>query len=481
MAKRYSALGAQTSALAESATRIATMDELQGAAAHIWDVAIGMGLKPFPMHYEIVPASILYEFGAYGLPGRFSHWTHGKAYHQMKTMYDYGLSKIYELVINTNPCYAFLLDTNGFVQNKLIIAHVLGHSDYFANNAYYARTSRRMLDTVSINANRLRGYEFDHGRNAVEHTLDAALAIQEHVDPGATTYKRRPLYNDDGRPDPPKRDPKPDGDYDDLWQERNPLPIDVAKRPTGEPARDLLCFIAAHAPGLEEWQRDVVQIIRDEWLWFYPMMQTKIANEGWASYWHVQIMRSLDLTDAEVIAFADLHAGVLQPHGRRLNPYYLGYQLLCDIERRYSDDGKNPEAGRAKLFEVREIENDASLIRNYLTRDLCEKLDLFTYGQKGDEVVVTETDWESVRDALVSDLTTYGRPLILVDDGDYHGNRELYLRHAWEGRDLDLQYAEHVLEYVFQLWGRPVHLETNNGSQTTVLTYNDKDGHRRKT
>src|SRR5215468_6725438 len=130
--------------ISTSATRIATVEELQEACAQIWDVAWEMGLRPFPMHYEIVPSSILYEFGAYGLPGRFSHWTHGKAYHQMKTMYDYGLSKIYELVINTNPCYAFLLDTNGFVQNKMIIAHVLAHSDFFANNAWYARTSRRM-------------------------------------------------------------------------------------------------------------------------------------------------------------------------------------------------------------------------------------------------------------------------------------------------------------------------------------------------
>jgi stage V sporulation protein R len=123
--------------LATAATRIATPDELWRLRAYLGR-RMGDGPAPFPMHYEIVPSSILYEFGAYGLPGRFSHWTHGKAYHQMKTMYDYGLSKIYELVINTNPCYAFLLDTNGFVQNKMIIAHVLAHSDYFANNAYYA-------------------------------------------------------------------------------------------------------------------------------------------------------------------------------------------------------------------------------------------------------------------------------------------------------------------------------------------------------
>ncbi len=468
--------------LATSATRIATRDELSDACERIWDVAWEMGLRPFPMHYEIVPSSILYEFGAYGLPGRFSHWTHGKAYHQMKTMYDYGLSKIYELVINTNPCYAFLLDTNGFVQNKMIIAHVLAHSDYFANNAYYARTSRRMLESVSVNANRLRQYEFEHGKEAVESVLDAVLAIQEHVEAGATTYKRRPLYNDDGRPEPVRRaDQKKDGPYDDVWKrdETDSL-IPVAGRPTGDPARDLLLFISEHAPALEEWQRDIVQIIRMEMLYFLPQMQTKICNEGWASYWHVRIMRELDLTDDEVIAFADLHAGVLQPSPKRINPYFLGYKIIEDIERRFSDDGKDPAAARAKLFEVREIENDASLLRNYLTRELCDDLDLYIYGQQDDDIVVTDKDWEKVRDMLVTELTTHGKPLIVVDDGDYRGNRELYLRHAWEGRDLDLGYAEHVLEHVGKLWGRTVHLETNNGGNQAILSWDAQDGHQRK-
>jgi stage V sporulation protein R len=469
--------------ISTSATRIATLEELQEACAHIWDVAWGMGLRPFPMHYEIVPSSILYEFGAYGLPGRFSHWTHGKAYHQMKTMYDYGLSKIYELVINTNPCYAFLLDTNGFVQNKMIIAHVLAHSDFFANNAWYARTSRRMLESVSVNANRMRQYEFEQGKDAVEGLLDAVLAIQEHVEDGVTSYRRRPLYNDDGRPERKKQEPHREGPYDDVWRERqaDDLLVPVAGRPTGEPARDLLLFIAQHSPVLDEWQQDIVQIIRSEMCYFLPQMQTKICNEGWASYWHVRIMRELNLTDEEVIAFADLHAGVLQPSPRRINPYYVGYKVLEDIERRWSEDGKEPEKGRAKLFEVREVENDASLLRNYLTRALCEDLDLYQYGKQGDDIVVTETKWEDVRDALVAEVTTHGKPLIVVDDGDYRGNRELYLRHSREGRDLDLQYAEKVLEYVYRLWGRTVHLETHNGDKQMLMSYDSTDGHHRKT
>jgi stage V sporulation protein R len=161
----------------------AEVSELEGAMAEIWALAQKAGLDPFPTHFELVPSTIMYEFGAYGIPGRFSHWTHGRAYQQIKTMYDYGLSKIYELVINTNPGYAFLLENNSVLQNKLVVAHVLAHVDFFKNNAYFRRTNRGMLEAVSVNAERLRRYEFEHGRDVVERFLDAVLSIQEHVDP----------------------------------------------------------------------------------------------------------------------------------------------------------------------------------------------------------------------------------------------------------------------------------------------------------
>ena len=113
------------------------LDDLAAATERLWELAHEFGLRPFPTHFEIVPAAIMYEFGAYGMPGRFSHWTHGRAFQQMKTMYDYGLTKIYELVINTNPSYAYLLDVNSLLENKFVVAHVLGHTDFFANNAHY--------------------------------------------------------------------------------------------------------------------------------------------------------------------------------------------------------------------------------------------------------------------------------------------------------------------------------------------------------
>src|SRR6185437_926099 len=156
---------------------------LGDAIEKIWAIARRMNLDPYPVNFELVPATIMYEFGSYGLPGRFSHWSRGKAYYRMKTDYDYGLSKIYALVVNTNPYWAFLMDQNGLLQNKVVVAHVLGHTDMFKNNIYFKRPPSNMIDKVSVNADRIRKYEYEHGAHEVERFLDAVLAIEEHIDP----------------------------------------------------------------------------------------------------------------------------------------------------------------------------------------------------------------------------------------------------------------------------------------------------------
>ncbi|HEX9002868.1 MAG TPA: SpoVR family protein, partial [Blastocatellia bacterium] len=180
--------------------------ELEKALEQIWEIATTkFGLDPFPTRFEVVPASVMYEIGSYALPGRYSHWTFGKAYHKMKTMYDFGLSKIYEVVINSNPSYAFLLENNSLLQNKLVIAHVLGHVDFFKHNAYFSRTNRRMVDDAAMHARRIGEYEFTHGRKVVEDFLDAVLSIEEHIDPNFFIKKQA----DDRKKDAPVPEPKP--------------------------------------------------------------------------------------------------------------------------------------------------------------------------------------------------------------------------------------------------------------------------------
>ena len=452
------------------------VQELEKAVEEIWEVATTrFGLDPFPVRFEIVPASVMYEVGSYALPGRYSHWTFGKAYHRMKMMYDFGLSKIYEVVINSNPSYAFLLETNSPTQNKMVIAHVLGHIDFFKNNVYFSKTNRRMVDEAALHARRMSDYEFKYGRKVVEEFLDAVLSIEEHIDPNFFIKKPVEHKDDDADKKPQRRE----GPYDDLLSKaeiaKTASPdesLDRRHKPSIEvPEKDLIYFIMKHSPSLEPWQRDVMAMLHEEMEYFIPQLQTKIMNEGWASIWHSRIMRELDLPTDEHLEFAELHAGVVSPHKGQLNPYYLGYKIFEDIEKRWDNPtdeerekfGRRGGEGREKMFEVRELDNDISFLRNYLTEEMCE------------DWTVTEKRWERVRDQITANKTNFGFPYIEVVDGDYDGNRELYLMHRFEGIELDMKYARKTLEYVYKLWGRDVHLETQVDDEPLIMNYDGNE------
>ena len=343
-----------------------------------------------------------------------------------------------------------------------------------------------MIEDVNIHAERIRRYEFQHGRKEVEEFLDSVLSIQEHVDPHVRLRKGEPRrHPDDAEFTGPRR---LDGPYADLLElDAPPEPQQPAPRKfPEEPGKDILLFLAEHAPNLKTWQRDIIHIVRTEMLYFVPQMQTKILNEGWASYWHARIMRELDLTEQEYIEFAHLHANVLAPSKRQINPYYVGMKILEDIERRWDiataeerrEYGRKGGEGRAKLFEVRTLENDVSFIRNYLTRELVDELDLYIYKVEGDELKIVEKDWQKIRDMIVASMTNFGNPYIVVEDGDYRGNTELLLRHVYEGQELDIDYAERTLRHVYHIWQRPVHLETVLNEKPIRLSFDGEKNSR---
>lgn len=454
---------------------------LERSIDEITEIAQGFGLDFYQMRYEICPADIIYTFGAYGMPTRFSHWSFGKTFNKMKMQYDFGLSKIYELVINSNPCYAFLLEGNSLIQNKLIVAHVLAHCDFFKNNSRFSVTNRNMVESMSATADRIHQYEMDHGTEAVEKFIDAILAIQEHVDPTLIKPyqldKKRYIemvQKDNERSSNHERPSQ----YDDLWDldhERTAAAVAAAqahaadaKRFPPRPEKDVIWFIEEYSPILEDWQRDVLTMLRDEMLYFWPQIETKIMNEGWASYWHQRIIRELDLTSDETIEFAKLNSSVVVPSRHSLNPYYLGLKIFEDIERRWDNPtkeeqarfGRVPGKGREKIFEVRELDSDTSFLRNYLTKELVDDLDLYIFEKKGPEWKITDKSWENIREQLVYSKVNGGFPCLMVKDGDFNRVGELYLIHEYEGTELDLKYVERTLPYVVQLWGKNVHLET---------------------
>lgn len=461
-------------------------DELERAISEITEIASGFGLDFYPMRYEICPADIIYTFGAYGMPTRFSHWSFGKQFYKMKLHYDLGLSKIYELVINSNPCYAFLLDSNSLIQNKLIVAHVLAHCDFFKNNIRFHNTKRDMVESMAATAERIRQYEIKYGKKEVEKFLDAVLSIDEHIDPSLMRPKLAWTMEDaEEEEDRPSVTP-----YDDLWKldqkepEKEKRP--VKKKFPPKPEKDLLLFIESYSRELEEWQRDILTMMREEMLYFWPQLETKIMNEGWASYWHQRILREMDLTSDEAIEFAKLNAGVVQPSKTGINPYYLGIKIYEDIEERYNNPtdemkkrGVKPGSGREKIFEVREIESDISFLRNYLTKDLVMREDMYLFQKQGRDYKIIDKQWEEVRDQLVNSRVNGGFPYITVNDGDYLKNGELYLKHWYEGIELDIKYLEKVLPYIHQLWGRPVHLETVVEDRNMLFTHDGKGVHRK--
>lgn len=456
---------------------------LEKAIAKISSKAKEFGLDFYDMYFEICPADIIYTFGAYGMPTRFSHWTFGKAYHKMKTQYDYNLSRIYEMVINSSPCYAFLLEGNSLIQNKLVVAHVLAHCDFFKNNAFFQKTSRNMVETMASAAGRFGEYEFKYGKKEVESFLDSVISLQEHVNPYC-------FIKDTKAPSNKEKDTGRSCPYDDLWDldkkdQSNGISGEKHQKKYPEtPEKDLLLFIMKNARDLDDWQRDIISVIRDEMLYFWPQMETKIMNEGWATYWHLRIIREIELDEEETMEFAKMHAGVVQPSRMRVNPYLLGLKIFEDIEKRWdeptNEDKKRynrlGEEGRKKIFEVRETENDISFLRNYLTKEIIEDMDLYLYKKIGYDWKVTDKEWKNVRDSIVANMTYCGFPFLLVEDGDFNKRGELYIKHQYEGIELDVFYLERTLPHAYALWGRPVHLETVLDNKKVLFSYNCEKG-----
>ena len=200
--------------------------------------------------------------------------------------------------------------------------------------------------------------------------------------------------------------------------------------------------------------------------YFWPQIRTKIMNEGWATYWHLRLMHELELDDRDFVDFARLHASVVAPIGWQINPYGLGSSVFQSIHQK---------GGDRELFLVREIEEDTSFLRNHLTTDLVQELNLFIFGPDQRDLVIKSQDAKAVRDQLVRELTHGGIPVISVVDGDFHNRGELYLRHHHDGLDLDIRYAEETLRHLYCLWGRPVHIQTVANERPIVLSCDAKE------
>ncbi len=460
--------------------------------------------------FEVLDWEEINEVAAYGgYPARYPHWRFGMEYHQLSRSYAYGLSKIYEMVINNEPCYAYLLAGNPTVDQKLVMAHVYGHADFFKHNYSFAHTNRKMIDEMANHAARIRRYMEIYGEDEVEGFLDRCLSIDNLIDYNAPHIRRRRREEPDvdgvspvNRAQPMRLaakeymeeyiNPKAalEEEAESLEEERK-----LEERFPVQPEKDVLSFLIEHAP-LANWQRNVLGIIREESYYFAPQGRTKIMNEGWASYWHSRIMTEKALTDGEVIDYADHHSGTVAMHPGRLNPYKLGLELFRDIEERWNTGRHGAEweacddyearknwdtgagEGRNKIFQVRAIYNDVTFIDEFLTEEFCHKHKFFAYryNESTNRYEISDRSFDEIKRALLFQLTNFGHPWIYIRDANYLNRGELVLWHRYEGVPVRQDYAREVLESLYSMWTRPVHLETFDEDKHIVLSY-DGEAH----
>lgn len=481
-------------------------DELARAAVEIEAHASSYGLDFFPICFELLDHDELNEVAAYGgFPTRYPHWKWGMEYEQLAKTYEYGLGKIYELVINNDPVYAYLMRSNSLLDQKLVMAHVCGHADFFKHNLWFQHTNRKMMDQMANHGARIRRYAERHGHEKVERFIDCCLSIENLIDIHSPFVRRsRPAKGPDEEESARAPFKLRSKDYMDRYvnppefleqqQRRYDEELERQKRFPAHPERDVMHFFLQHAP-LERWQKDVLGMLREEAYYFAPQAMTKIMNEGWASFWHSRLMTEQILTDSEVVDYADRHAGTMASRPGQLNPYKLGIELFRHIEERWNkgqfgreweecDDAAKRRTwdlktglGREKVFQVRKIYNDVLFIDEFLTPEFCaeQKLFSFEYSRQASDYVIATREFKQVKEKLLDQLTNWGNPVIWIEDGNFENRGELYLKHRHDGVDLRLDWARDVLQNLHTCWSRPVHLETLVENRAKVLQY---DGHK---
>ncbi len=482
--------------------------ELEEIRRQVEDAARECGLDFFPVQFHMLEFEKLNEVIAnLGFPRRYVHWRFGMEYKKLMKELGYGFGKVYELVINTNPAVAYLLSYNKTVQQKMVMAHVYGHSDFFKNNMAFANTNRNMLNIMADHAELIGEYYEKYGFSDVEKFIDSVLSIENLVDPFFDRIKKIKEDKEEKKTkkeiEHPAIAPYLEDFVQDLFREKKE---DKKKEPgdalEAEGDSDVLQFIINNTEHLEKWQRDIISIIREERCYFIPQIQTKIMNEGWATFWHSYLMSSKGLAGAELFEYARVHAGVvgslIPPKGTfqlGFNPYALGFMLFKDIKERW-DSGRYGAAygderdvekkngwdtkemgGLKKIFEVRRYKTDAGFIREFFTDDFIREHLFFKYGAGPSKVydIIKSKNPEEIRNQVVEMVATHGEPIIEAVDANFKNNKFLLLRHVHQGLDLHPYYTEATLKNLYKIWQRTIFLLTAEEDKNIIIAYDGKE------
>ena len=405
------------------------------------EMAKSYGLDWYPINYEVCDYyEMMGHMSYHGMPSHYQHWSYGKSFERTHQMYNLGMEGLpYELIINSNPSIAYLMKQNPIYLQILIMAHCIGHSDFFKNNRIFKNTRPENVVSKFRNARkRIQSYVEDPsiGLDSVEEFLDVLHTIRFQTNRTDCRRKSREeirlsVIEEINR-------------EEDTAYDENSLDTDLLR-----PAYDLLAFLMEFGHHFKDWQQDLIEIVRDESLYFIPQIKTKVLNEGWASFWHYKLMNEIELPQKYHLPFLKSHNQVVRPHMGRLNPYHLGFYLFKKIEK---------ESGLDECFFIREVHDDESALRCYLDHEDYLELNLFSYSEKKKYITIDDVadkgGWRKIRDALTQSVGVNYIPLVYVSDISKSG--DLILQHDHDGRDIDLELAESVVLGLKKIWPKDV-------------------------
>jgi len=458
----------------------------------IGEIAAEFGLDTYPNQIEIISSEQMMDaYASVGMPLGYNHWSYGKQFLSVEQSYNRGqMGLAYEIVINSNPCIAYLMEENTMTMQALVIAHACyGHNSFFKGN-YLFRSwtdATSIIDYLVFAKNYIAKCEERHGVDAVEQILDSCHAIMNY---GVDRYKRPyPLSTHEESEKQREREEYLQKQVNDLWRTipSSEKQGDGPEKPRfpSEPQENLLYFFEKNAPLLEPWQREIIRIVRKIAQYFYPQRQTQVMNEGWACFWHHHLLNTLYdrglVTEGFMLEFMQSHSSVIfqppynSPYFSGINPYTLGFHMMTDIrricenptaeDRDWFPDIAGSEWNKTLDFAMRNFK-DESFILQFLSPKLMRDLKLFMIldDDKHSDIEVTaihdERGYKAVREALSSQYNLGNKePNIQVYDVDIRGDRSLLLHHyRFDRKPLLDSTAKEVLKHVHRLWGFDVHL-----------------------
>lgn len=474
-------------------------------------VAKHYGLDTYPNQIEVITAEQMMDaYASVGMPINYSHWSYGKKFIQAEQNYRRGqMGLAYEIVINSNPCIAYLMEENTITMQALVMAHACyGHNSFFKNN-YLFKTwtdAGSIINYLLFAKNYLTECEQKHGVSEVENVMDSCHALMNF---GVDRYKRpQKISMQVERERQHKREQHIQSQINDLWRtlpEAKMVNLQQDKRFPKEPQENLLYFIEKNAPLLEPWQRELVRIVRKISQYFYPQKQTQVMNEGWACFWHYHILNHLydegKVSERFMLEFLHNHTNVVaqpaynNPHYSGINPYALGFNMFMDIKRvcqHPTEEDKYwlPEiAGKDWLETVHfAMANfkDESFISQFLSPKLIRDFKFFAIEDNEDKpylkvsAIHDESGYQSVREKLSAQYNLSNiEPNIQVYEVNTRGDRSLTLCYlAQDGVPLAKSHNE-VLKHLHHLWGFSVKLEEvdENGTRYLLASYPTQDKH----